>query len=285
MEGTTLLAGQVDDKLLIVTKPLTEPHYKLPGKIMANPIVSSGWDMAKSTYFGVKNKSGLLKYGLDTLESSVTQTVNWATPKVEPIVTPMIQNTLPKVEPLLEKLDQFGCTQLDRTENIIHKVQDTTTSVKNTTTKTVDTVKNTAVSTITTVATEAEKRIRPVDNLLINTPITPPINYALDKTEDVIDYFLLTEKQKKRKRNKKRKQLNEQRKSTESKEEVTEEETKEEEEDKEDVSQGDAGTPQHPEGPISHAIRLSKHVQRQLMNRWYAQGKTGEQGTQQEKQS
>ncbi len=88
------------------------------------PVVSNMWNSATQYYASAKEKSSIVKYGCTIVESNLERGVK--------LVEPVINNEHVRKysEPILTKVDEIGCRQLDKIENVSEKIAESYTSSK-----------------------------------------------------------------------------------------------------------------------------------------------------------
>jgi hypothetical protein len=173
-------------------------EYKLFSRVAQYPMVANALNNATYYYGAVKERSALVRYGCEVVESNLEK---GKTLVVEPVVnSPLVKQYS---EPILSKVDELGCQQLDKIENATFKITDTYYSSKQMLEQKVYTISSDVKSTTSTLfeiskQTLEEKIIPPVDNYLKTSVLSVPINFALNTTESICDTILPgTEKEKK----------------------------------------------------------------------------------------
>jgi len=151
-------------------------------RVVNYPMVSSAWTSATQYYSAAKEKSSLVKYGCELVESNIEKGMKL-------VVEPVIQNEHVKrySEPILTKVDEIGCKQLDKIENVSEKLVDTYSSSKQMIETKVTSITNDIKTTKHTIE---DKVVPPVDNYLKHSVLSVPINATLNVTERVVDTIL-----------------------------------------------------------------------------------------------
>jgi len=166
-----------------------ESNYKLVSRVVNYPVVSNMWNSATQYYTSAKEKSTIVKYGCSIVETNLERGVK--------LVEPVLNNEHVRKysEPILTRVDEIGCRQLDKIENVSEKIAESYTSSKQMLENKVATITNDIKSTTNTIVemskhTIEEKVVPPVDNYLKTSVLSVPINAALNVTEKVVDTIL-----------------------------------------------------------------------------------------------
>lgn len=175
-----------------VQNPQVDEHFRLINRVISYPAVTTLLESAKGYYSSAKGSSDLVKKSCETFESTLEGSLHWIQPRVEPV----LESNLAK--PLLSTVDDFGCRQLDRIENISKVYQNSRQLIE---------ARVTDIKTSTIAYAEAGKQtletkvVPNVDSYLKDSLIAGPLNLAITVTERVADRILPQEQQEEKSKN------------------------------------------------------------------------------------
>ncbi|PRP83375.1 perilipin-5 [Planoprotostelium fungivorum] len=153
------------------TSPITVESQAL-NRVLAYSAVKGAIDNAKTYYSAAKDYSPVVKSFSDSIEVRLGETAR--------IVAPTVQ----KVQPLLNTADSFAVRQLDNAEKFAETLSTSSKAVhdrvSDVATRSVQTLENTVIPSL--------------DSYLQKSPLSLPINLALQYSEQVVDRVLPEEK-------------------------------------------------------------------------------------------
>eukprot|EP01115_Flamella_aegyptia_P001273 TRINITY_DN12071_c0_g1_i1.p1 TRINITY_DN12071_c0_g1~~TRINITY_DN12071_c0_g1_i1.p1 ORF type:complete len:500 (-),score=259.18 TRINITY_DN12071_c0_g1_i1:22-1521(-) len=186
------MPASVGDDTPQTTTPDQDNKLKTLTKVVSNPYVSSILENAKGYYNYAKDKSSIVKYASNKVETNLEYGVKWVAPKIEPVLQTELYK---KYEPLLRKADDFGAQQVDKIEKMTEKLTETYSQSKQMIEQKVTNITNDLKATTNalvevSIHTFEEKIVPPVDNYLKGSVLSVPLNATLTITEQICDQIL-----------------------------------------------------------------------------------------------